>query len=75
MSDVQLLEALAALEHDQWVEWSKSIAKSEKLSPERMARWEKLWVPYDQLTEEQKEQDRVWARKVLDIIIKFTSPK
>lgn len=75
MSDVQLLEALAALEHDQWIEWSKSIAKSENLSPERLERWGKLWVPYDQLTEDQKEQDRVWARKTLAEIIKFTNPR
>ena len=59
------IEALAALEHDQWVEWSQNIAERETLSPERIERWSALWVPYAELSEEMKEQDRVWARKSL----------
>jgi len=62
----RLLEKLAALEHEQWVQWSKAVAH--EVSPERRARWEKYWVPYEQLSEEVKEQDREWARKVLRII-------
>lgn len=64
----ELIEALADLEHEQWIEWSKSLAQNEDLSPERVARWEKLWIPYALLTEEQKEQDRVYARKALDLL-------
>jgi hypothetical protein len=66
--DRALVERLAALEHDQWVEWSKKIAASETLSPERLARWTHLWCPYADLPEEVKEYDRVLARKVLGII-------
>lgn len=66
--DRALVERLAALEHDQWVEWSKSIAASETLSPERLARWTPLWCPYADISEEMKEHDRVWARKALGII-------
>jgi hypothetical protein len=62
-----LIEDLAELEHEQWIFWSKDIASKEKLSPERLERWKKLWIPYKDLTEEQKEQDRVWARKVLEV--------
>lgn len=61
----QLIEDMADLEHQQWMFWSKDIAKKEKLSKERLNRWKKLWKPYSQLTEQEKEQDRVWARKVL----------
>ena len=61
----ELLEKLAALEHDQWVEWAKAIAENETISKARTKRWEKLYVPYDELPEESKEQDRVFARKVL----------
>jgi hypothetical protein len=62
------LERLAAIEHDQWMEWAKNILTTENVSAERKARWEKLFVPYDQLSEEMKEFDRVWARKVIDAL-------
>ena len=62
------IEHLAAVEHDQWMGWSRDLAKKETLSPERLARWETLWVPYADLSEEQKEQDRVYARRVLQCV-------
>jgi hypothetical protein len=61
-----LLEDLARLEHHQWMTWAKALMDSEPgLSAERRARWAKLMVPYERLTEEQKEQDREWARTAL----------
>lgn len=63
MTDVP--EALAALEHDQWMAWSKSLAAAEPLSEERVERWRRLWVPYADLSEQEKDADRVWAEKVL----------
>ena len=57
-----IIERLAELEHNQWIMWSKAIAKEENLSPERIERWKKLWIPYDFLSENQKEQDRQWAK-------------
>ena len=63
MTDV--LEALAALEHDQWMAWSKSLAAAEPLSAERVERWQRLWVPYADLSEHSKASDRVWAQKAL----------
>ena len=63
------LEQLASLEHDQWMEWAKSLLKSESgISKSRKERWEKLFVPYAELSEESKEQDRVYARKILTIL-------
>jgi hypothetical protein len=59
----QMLERLAELEHEQWVFWSQSVAA--EVSEERRKRWQSLWVPYRELPEEAKEQDRVWARKTL----------
>ncbi len=61
----QLIEKLAEIEHNQWVEWSKDIASKEKLSTDRLARWKTFWIPYSQLSEKVKEQDRIWARKSL----------
>ena len=66
MSD--LIEKLAELEHEQWIYWSKNIAETEQIASNRLERWKNLWCPYSELTEEQKEQDREWARKVLQIV-------
>lgn len=62
------IEILAELEHEQWVEWSKNISERENLSQDRVDRWMSLWIPYSELSEEMKEQDRVWARKSLDAL-------
>ena len=59
------LERLAELEHKQWIAWSKNIAETENISKERLERWKKLWIPYLELTEEQKDQDRDWALKAI----------
>ena len=61
--DDPLLERLAELEHEQWVAWSRAVAA--EVSEERRRRWRACWVPYAELPEDVKEQDRVWARKVL----------
>jgi hypothetical protein len=65
-----LLESLAALEHDQWRAWARTLMETEiYLSDARRRRWERLIDrAYDDLTEEEKEQDRVWARKVKQIV-------
>ena len=63
-----LREKLAEIEHNQWVSWSKAIAEKENLSPERIERWKKLWVPYGELPEEAKELDREWADKAIGVI-------
>ena len=64
----ELREKLAELEHEQWIVWSRSISMSEQLSANWLERWRKMWIPYSNLTEEQKDQDREWADKVLDIL-------
>lgn len=61
------LEKLAALEHAQWIKWAKNIMKTEDLSPERVKRWKKLFVAYDKLKEKDKDDDRIWARKVIKV--------
>lgn len=66
--DETLLEKLAELEHKQWVAWATSILDTEQISEERANRWAKYFVPYDELSEEVKEYDRIWAREVLDIL-------
>jgi hypothetical protein len=63
-------EKLAELEHDQWIAWSKNIAETETLNPERLKRWMELWRPYSELTEAEKDKDREWADAALTIIDK-----
>jgi hypothetical protein len=67
MKNEKPLEILAELEHEQWIHWSKSICKNPEvgITQKKREAWEKLWRPYCELTEEEKEQDRKWARKVL----------
>ena len=62
------LEKLSELVHVLWMRWSKSLARTEKLSPSRLKRWEKCWVPYDALSEEMKELDRKAARKIIRLV-------
>jgi len=66
--DEELAEKLAAVEHEQWMEWAKSIMEEEEISPDRRERWEGYMVPYAELSEEDKESDREYARKVLDVL-------
>lgn len=67
-----LLERLAELEHQQWWKWAENLMHTEThISNERIERWKGSMIPYSQLTEENKEHDRIWARKVLEILNKF----
>lgn len=68
MDKQDLIEKLAELEHEQWMEWAKNISSKENISEERLKRWKTLYVPYDDLSEEMKEEDRKWARKVVKIL-------
>lgn len=60
-----LTEQFAALEHHQWVEWSKIVMH--EVSEERRKRWRKLQVPYDEVPITHKSSDRAWAKEVIDI--------
>lgn len=72
----EVLERLAALEHDQWSGWmkymfSKCTEEDGKtiIPAELVERWKRqMETPYDELPEEEKESDRVEARKVLAIV-------
>lgn len=64
----ELIEELAALEHEQWRYWTSNLAERENLSDELVERWMKNHVPYDELEENTKEHDRKWARRVVGIL-------
>jgi len=71
-SEYPILERLAELEHCQWLQWSKNIAETENISPERLERWKKLWKPYAELTETEKDHDRNWAFWALELIKQYS---
>ena len=66
-SNKELIEALAEIEHEQWVSWAQDILATENVNTTRAERWKKLFIPYANLSEADKELDRKWARKVLSI--------
>lgn len=65
MMDIDnIIERLAAMEHEQWAHWTKYMLSN--FTPENIIRWQRqIETPYHKLSEEEKESDRVWARKVL----------
>ena len=63
-----LRDRLADLEHEQWMSWAKSILTTEQISAKRKERWVKCFIPYDELSDEMKEHDLVWADRVLAIV-------
>lgn len=59
------IERLAELEHEQWSTWTKHFLANS--TDENLARWQRqAATPYNQLTDEEKEADRIWARKAMD---------
>lgn len=66
----EFLEVLAELEHEQWETWSQFISLETKLPPDLLEKLSKSWKPYNELTEDDKEKDRLWARKVLQALKK-----
>ena len=70
LTDEEIIEFLAELEHEQWMKWADTIMQTEKISDARFARWASCMIPYADLTEEMKEFDREWARKALAILRK-----
>ena len=70
LTDGEIIELLAELEHEQWMAWAKNLKDTEALSIERLNRWIHCFKPYSELSEEMKEHDRVWARKALAILRK-----
>lgn len=62
MSEAEAVEVLAKIEHDQWMQWAKTLLLEEAITIKRKERWIECMKPYHELSEEMKEHDRVWAR-------------
>lgn len=73
MTRADLREKLAEQEHEQWVGWAKSIIASEKISEKRALRWQTYFVPYSELEESVKDQDRKHADATLQLLDDYFS--
>lgn len=67
---VELREKLADLEHQQWAHWTRYMLNN--LTPENIERWQRqINTPYKNLSEKEKQSDRQWADKVLEIMFQL----
>lgn len=69
ITDEGMLDVVASLKHEQWWFWASALEQAEELSTLRKTHWHRLYIPYDQLEEKDKESDRVWAKKVLSKVL------
>jgi len=66
MNNNNLLEKLSEIEHEQWIHWTKYMM--DNLSDNNVKRWkEQIKTSYSELSEEEKESDRAWARKTIKV--------
>ena len=72
---VELREKLANLEHEQWIHWSEAIANKllKQNSLSLIEEWKINWKPYEDLSYKIQEHDRIWADKVLKIVLEEVS--
>lgn len=68
MKEDKIIEKLAELEHIKWMEWARHLLSEEEISTMRVQRWARNFVPYAELSETEKEKDRVLARRVMRIL-------
>ena len=60
-----MIEQVAELEHKQWAHWTKHML--DNLTPENIERWRvQIETPYSELTEKEKDSDRVWAKAAIE---------
>lgn len=79
MTEKELREKLAAIEHDRWSHWqrylhSKGMLRKDGLvlSHDDIAHWERqINTPYEELSEREKDSDRKEVDKYLPLIKKF----
>jgi len=64
-----LLEKVASLLHDQWMDMAKGLIKKGEISQETQNRWAKdSFMTYDKLSPRMQEIDRVFARRIVSML-------
>ena len=54
------------VEHEQWMHWSQAVAVD--VADATRVKWQRWRVDYSKLTDDLKEADRVWARRVVTLL-------
>lgn len=61
-----IIEGIAQIFHESWVDWSREIYKEEKLSDERVRRWKAIWeADYCMIPNDMKKPEIELAMRVL----------
>jgi hypothetical protein len=77
LRDPELLEKLAAAEHERWAHWQRYLHQqcipgpdgSLTIPPDQVRQWtEQMDTPYDDLTEAEKDSDRDQVARYLPLI-------
>ncbi|WP_413725613.1 hypothetical protein [Sodalis sp. RH16] len=83
ISDVlkkELLEKLAAIEHERWAHWQKHLHSkcyrnkdgSLTIPSDLVEHWEKqIDTPYNALSDQEQDSDREQVSKILPILVEF----
>ena len=75
--NADLLEQLAAIEHERWAHWQRFMHEQGLRQPDGsivlpaklVTKWDRLIdTPYSQLTEKERESDREQVRRYLPIV-------
>ncbi|HUS51156.1 MAG TPA: hypothetical protein VMZ91_13395 [Candidatus Paceibacterota bacterium] len=63
----RIIEKFAELEHKQWMSWVEYVLTNyiRDLPDGLIKKWQSSMIEYKDLSQNQKDKDRVWARKVL----------
>ena len=65
-----MIEKISEFVHEEmWCKWAKIMLEEEpNISEERRKRWEECFVPYDGLTEDMKDLDRGFAKRIVEML-------
>ena len=67
--DTKLVDGIADLLHQQWIDWSKGIIKKGEISQETQDRWAReCFMSFDKLSPHMQELDRVFARRLVNYL-------
>ena len=68
MTYKELREKLADLEHQQWAQWAQNVLDNPVDDARRKRGEREIKTDYEELSEKEKDFDREWADKILEML-------